>query len=129
MRGPPATAQPAPAPRPGERGPHGRIAWPFQRKFARTDLEDLPHAYHQPDECSVVVTAGLGSGSIHLPVSSSSAAPVHQIRGYGGKYVDDNGNSSALRAGSLENRYALSRNSTPTAASAALMSAGRSSSS
>jgi len=56
----------------------------------------IPHAYHQPDECSVVVTAGLGngSGSIHLSVSSSSAAPVHQIKGYGGKCVDDNGNSS-----------------------------------
>ena len=60
----------------------------------------IPHAYHQPDECSVVVIAGLdsGSGSIHLSVSSSSAAPVHQIKGYGGKCVDDNGNSSALRA-------------------------------
>jgi hypothetical protein len=60
----------------------------------------IPHAYHLPDECSIVVIAGLdsGSGGIHLSVSSASTAPVHEIKGYGGKCVDDKGNSSALRA-------------------------------
>ena len=56
----------------------------------------IPHPYYQPNECSVVVTAGLanGSGSIHLSLSSSSTG---EIKGYHGTCADDNGNSSTLR--------------------------------
>jgi hypothetical protein len=41
-----------------------------------------------------------GGNSVHVSLAySQSAAPVsHEIKGYAGKCVDDNGNSSALRA-------------------------------
>ncbi len=54
----------------------------------------IPHPFRQPDECDIVVTAGLGSGSgrIHLFVASASALA---IKGFGGKCVNDAHNSSA----------------------------------
>jgi Ricin-type beta-trefoil lectin domain len=63
--------------------------------FTRT----IPHPFSRPDECGVVVTAALssGTGSIHLTLSSSSASPPTAIKGYGGKCVDDAGDSSAAR--------------------------------
>ena len=59
----------------------------------------IPHPFSRPDECGVVVTAALssGTGNIHLTLSSSSTPPPTAIKGYGGKCADDTGNSSALR--------------------------------
>jgi hypothetical protein len=58
----------------------------------------MPFAH--PDSCDVAAGAGLlnGSGSIHVSISSSSTLPpppVHQIKGYDGKCVDDLGNATA----------------------------------
>ncbi len=63
----------------------------------------VSHPFHQPDSCDVTAGAGLldGSGSIHASIASSSTAPpppVHAIKGYGGKCVDDPANSSAKGA-------------------------------
>lgn len=57
----------------------------------------IPHPFRHPQACDIVVTAGLdsGSGRIHLFVSSSP--PVHEIKGFDGKCVNDAGNSSAQR--------------------------------
>jgi Ricin-type beta-trefoil lectin domain len=60
----------------------------------------ISHPYHQPDSCDVAANGGLnGSGnSINVSIASSSTAPpppVHAIKGYDGKCVDDTANSSA----------------------------------
>jgi hypothetical protein len=60
----------------------------------------LSHPFHQPDSCDVTAGAGLlnGSGSIHVSIASSSTTPpppVHAIKGYDSKCVDDTANSSA----------------------------------
>jgi hypothetical protein len=62
----------------------------------RTLSMPFPH----PDSCDVSAAAGLlnGSGSIHVAIASSSTLPpppVHAIKGYAGKCVDDTANSSA----------------------------------
>jgi Ricin-type beta-trefoil lectin domain len=59
----------------------------------------IPHPFSRPDECGVVVTAGLSSGvgSIHMTVSWSSTPPPTAIKGYDGRCADDTGNSSAPR--------------------------------
>jgi Ricin-type beta-trefoil lectin domain len=59
----------------------------------------IPHPFSRPDECGVVVTAGLSSGvgNIHMTLSWSSTPPPTAIKGYGGKCADDTGNSSADR--------------------------------
>lgn len=60
----------------------------------------IPHPYHQPDSCAIAALGSLNNGgnSIHVSIASSSTPPpppVHQIKGYGGKCVDDAGNSPA----------------------------------
>ena len=59
----------------------------------------IPHPFSRPDQCGLVVTAGLasGTGSIHMTLSWSSTPPATPIRGFGGKCTDDTGNNSALR--------------------------------
>ncbi len=61
----------------------------------------ISHPYNQPDSCTVAAGAQLraGGNSIHVSLSySQTAAPAsHEIKGYAGKCVDDNGNSSAPR--------------------------------
>jgi hypothetical protein len=60
----------------------------------------ISHPYHQPDSCDVAASGGLnGNGnSIKVSIASSSTAPpppVHAIKGYDGKCVNDTANSSA----------------------------------
>ena len=63
----------------------------------------ISHPYHQPDSCIVSADAQLqaGGNSVHVSLSySQTAAPKpvsHEIKGYAGKCVDDNGNSAAPR--------------------------------
>lgn len=60
----------------------------------------IPLPWPHPNECGVVVTVFLdsGSGSVHAVLSSSSNPPPPAIKGYGGRCADDAGNSSAARA-------------------------------
>lgn len=63
----------------------------------------ISHPYHQPDSCDVAAAGGLnGTGnSIEISIASSSTAPpppVHAIKGYDGKCVDDIANSAAKGA-------------------------------
>jgi hypothetical protein len=59
----------------------------------------ISHPYYQPDYCIVAAGAQLqnGGNSITVSIASSSTPPppVHAIKGYGGKCVDDTANSSA----------------------------------
>jgi hypothetical protein len=61
----------------------------------------ISHPYSQPDSCSVAADAQLNNGgnSIHVSLAySQTASPPpasHEIKGYAGKCVDDNCNSSA----------------------------------
>ena len=60
----------------------------------------ISHPYYQPDSCAVAALGSLNNGgnSIHVSISSSSTAPpppVHAVKGYDGKCVDDTANSSA----------------------------------
>jgi hypothetical protein len=60
----------------------------------------LSMPFPHPDSCDVTAGAGLlnGSGSIHVSIASSSTLPpppVHAIKGYGGKCIDDTANNSA----------------------------------
>jgi Ricin-type beta-trefoil lectin domain len=63
----------------------------------------VSHPYSRPDSCILSADAQLqvGGNSINVSLSySQTAAPApvsHEIKGYGGKCADDNGNSSALR--------------------------------
>lgn len=63
----------------------------------------ISHAYRQPDSCIVSADAQLqaGGNSVHISLSYSQTAPPkpvsHEIKGYAGRCVDDNGNSSAPR--------------------------------
>lgn len=60
----------------------------------------ITHPYSRPDSCSVAATAQLsGSGNLSIRLGASATAPAsHEVKGYDGKCMDDNGNSSALRA-------------------------------
>lgn len=60
----------------------------------------ISHPYHQPASCDVAAAGGLnGTGNwVKVSIASSSTAPpppVHAIKGYDGKCVDDTANSSA----------------------------------
>jgi hypothetical protein len=62
----------------------------------------ISHPYHQPDNCIVSADAQLqnGGNSITVTITASSTAPppkpvIHTIKGYGGRCVNDLGNSSA----------------------------------
>jgi hypothetical protein len=62
--------------------------------------QTLKMPFPHPDSCDVSAAGGLlnGGGSIHVSIASSSTLPpppVHAIRGYGGRCVNDLGNSSA----------------------------------
>jgi len=73
--------------------------------------ENLTLPFTNPDSCAVSATVVLsGTGSLLLsltytpassaspsPTSSPSPAPVREIKGYGGKCLDDAGNGSANR--------------------------------
>jgi hypothetical protein len=60
----------------------------------------ITHPYSRPASCVVAAGAQLsGSGSVTVKVSASASVPAsHEVKGYDGKCMDDNGNSSALRA-------------------------------
>lgn len=65
----------------------------------------ISHPYHQPDNCVVSADAQLQNGGnrITVTITASSTPPppkpvVHLIKGYGGKCVDDLGDSSAKGA-------------------------------
>ena len=63
----------------------------------------ISHPYQHPDSCIVSADAQLqaGGNSVHISLSYSQTAPPkpvsHEIKGYAGRCVDDNGNSSAPR--------------------------------
>jgi hypothetical protein len=60
----------------------------------------ISHPYSRPDSCDVSADAQLsGSGNLSIRLGSSSSAPAsREVKGYGGKCMDDNGASSADRA-------------------------------
>jgi hypothetical protein len=65
---------------------------------------NISHPYSRPDSCTVSADAQLQAGGNTITVSLSysktaATAPAsHEIRGYAGKCIDDNGDSSAPRA-------------------------------
>jgi Ricin-type beta-trefoil lectin domain len=65
----------------------------------RSSLQPLVSAASEPDSCIVSADAQLqdGGNSITVSIASSSTPPppVHAIKGYGGKCVDDTANSRA----------------------------------
>jgi len=62
----------------------------------------ISHPYSHPDNCIVAADAQLsGSGSVSVRLGTSKPAPTPargEIKGYGGKCVDDNGNSAKNNA-------------------------------
>jgi hypothetical protein len=74
--------------------------------------QSIPLPYTVPDSCSISVNAQIPTANPHNEISLTveyttgtpgygpppSGGPVHLIRGYGGKCLDDRGNSSANNA-------------------------------